>query len=200
MSTGFIASEAQLRESYDQPKETILKLKLRRLDKHARRFIALSPFLVLATRGDASPKGDAPGFVRVLDDTTLLIPDRAGNNKLDSLRNLIDDPTVGLIFFIPGFNETLRVNGRAQVTMGPGLLAPLAVDGKAPKSGVVVAVEEVYLHCGKALLRAKLWDPAARTERSAMPSMGRMVADQVAGLDAEEVETSYQDALKTRLY
>ena len=200
MTTDFVASEAQLRERYDTPKDMILKLKLARLDKHARRFISLSPFLVLATRGDASPKGDAPGFVRVVDDTTLLIPDRAGNNKLDTLRNILDDPAVGMIFLIPGFNETLRVNGRARVTMDPDLLAPLAVDGKAPKSGILVDVEEVYLHCGKALLRARLWDPAARTDRAVMPTMGRMVADQIAGLDADEIETGYQEALKTRLY
>lgn len=200
MTTDFVASEAQLRERYDTPKDMILKLKLARLDEHARRFISLSPFLVLATRGDASPKGDAPGFVRVVDDTTLLIPDRAGNNKLDTLRNILDDPAVGMIFLIPGFNETLRVNGSARVTMDPDLLAPLAVDGKAPKSGIVVDVEEVYLHCGKALIRARLWDPAARTDRAAMPTMGRMVADQIAGLDADEVETGYQEALKTRLY
>ena len=200
MTTDFVASEAQLRERYDTPKDMILKLKLARLDKHARRFISLSPFLVLATRGDASPKGDAPGFVRVVDDTTLLIPDRAGNNKLDTLRNILDDPAVGMIFLIPGFNETLRVNGHARVTMDPDLLAPLAVDGKAPKSGIVVDVEEVYLHCGTALLRAKLWDPEARTDRAAMPTMGRMVADQIAGLDADEIETGYQEALKTSLY
>lgn len=200
MTTDFVASEAQLRERYDTPKDMILKLKLARLDKHARRFISLSPFLVLATRGDASPKGDAPGFVRVVDDTTLLIPDRAGNNKLDTLRNILDDPAVGMIFLIPGFNETLRVNGRARVTMDPDLLAPLAVDGKAPKSGIVVDVEEVYLHCGKALLRARLWDPEARTDRAAMPTMGRMVADQIAGLDADEIESGYQEALKTTLY
>lgn len=200
MTTDFVASEAQLRERYDTPKDMILKLKLARLDKHARRFISLSPFLVLATRGDASPKGDAPGFVRVVDATTLLIPDRAGNNKLDTLRNILDDPAVGMIFLIPGFNETLRVNGRARVTMDPDLLAPLAVDGKAPKSGIVVDVEEVYLHCGKALLRARLWDPEARTDRAAMPTMGRMVADQIAGLDADEIESGYQEALKTTLY
>ena len=200
MTTDFVASEAQLRERYDTPKDMILKLKLARLDKHARRFISLSPFLVLATRGDASPKGDAPGFVRVVDDTTLLIPDRAGNNKLDTLRNILDDSAVGMIFLIPGFNETLRVNGHARVTMDPDLLAPLAVDGKAPKSGIVVDVEEVYLHCGKALLRARLWDPEARTDRTAMPTMGCMVADQIAGLDADEIETGYQEALKTSLY
>tara|TARA_Y100000588_G_C13997568_1_gene814190 strand:- start:38 stop:640 length:603 start_codon:yes stop_codon:yes gene_type:complete len=200
MTTDIVDSEEQLRNRYDQPKDMILKLKLKKLDPHARRFISLSPFLVLATHGDASPKGDAPGFVQVVDDTTLLIPDRAGNNKLDTLRNIIDHPAVGMIFFIPGFNETLRVNGTAQVTMDLELLERLAVNGKIPKSGVLVDIEEVYLHCGKALIRSKLWDAASQVKRNVMPTMGQMVADQVNGIDSEEVETNYQNALKTSLY
>jgi len=200
MTSDFVDSEEQLRTRYDQPKDMILKLKLKKLDPHARRFISLSPFLVLATHGDASPKGDAPGFVQVVDDTTLLIPDRAGNNKLDTLRNIIDHPAVGMIFFIPGFNETLRVNGTAQVTMDLELLERLAVNGKIPKSGVLVDIEEVYLHCGKALIRSKLWDAASQVKRNVMPTMGQMVADQVNGIDSEEVETNYQNALKTSLY
>ena len=200
MTTDFVDSEEQLRARYDQPKDLILKLKLKKLDQHARRFISLSPFLVLATHGDASPKGDAPGFVQVVDDTTLLIPDRAGNNKLETLRNIINHPAVGLVFFIPGFNETLRVSGTARVTVDLDLLKRLAVNGKVPKSGVLVEIEEVYLHCGKALIRSKLWDTASRVERNIMPTMGRMVADQVAGIDSEEVETNYQNALKSNLY
>ncbi len=200
MTTDFVDSEEQLRARYDQPKDLILKLKLTKLDQHARRFISLSPFLVLATHGDASPKGDAPGFVQVVDDTTLLIPDRAGNNKLETLRNIINHPAVGLVFFIPGFNETLRVSGTARVTVDLDLLKRLAVNGKVPKSGVLVEIEEVYLHCGKALIRSKLWDTASRVERNIMPTMGRMVADQVAGIDSEEVETNYQNALKSNLY
>tara|TARA_B100000686_G_C16583279_1_gene859312 strand:- start:332 stop:934 length:603 start_codon:yes stop_codon:yes gene_type:complete len=200
MTSDFVDSEEQLRTRYDQPKDMILKLKLKKLDQHARRFISLSPFLVLATYGDASPKGDAPGFVQVVNDTTLLIPDRAGNNKLDTLRNIIDHPAIGMIFFIPGFNETLRVNGTAEITMDLKILERLAVNGKVPKSGVLVDIEEVYLHCGKALIRSKLWDSASRVERNAMPTMGQMVADQVAGVDSKEVETNYQNALKTSLY
>ena len=200
MTTDFVDSEEQLRARYDQPKDLILKLKLTKLDQHARRFISLSSFLVLATHGDASPKGDAPGFVQVVDDTTLLIPDRAGNNKLETLRNIINHPAVGLVFFIPGFNETLRVSGTARVTVDLDLLKRLAVNGKVPKSGVLVEIEEVYLHCGKALIRSKLWDTASRVERNIMPTMGRMVADQVAGIDSEEVETNYQNALKSNLY
>ena len=200
MSTAHVESEAELRESYDEPRETILKLRLPKLDQHARRFISLSPFLVMATLGDASPKGDAPGFVQVIDDNTLLIPDRAGNNKLDTLQNILANPSIGLIFFIPGFNETLRVNGSARITMDVTLLEPLAVNGKVPKSGILIDINEAYLHCGKALIRSKLWDPASKVERDEMPTLGRMAADQVAGIDAEEAETNYPEALKNNIY
>ncbi len=200
MSTTLVESEAELRQTYEQPKETILKLKLKKLDKHGRRFISLSPFLVLATHGDASPKGDAPGFVKVVDDTTLLIPDRAGNNKLDTLKNILAHPEIGIIFFIPGFNETFRVNGTARITMDAAELEPLTVHGKTPKSGILVDIEEAYLHCGKALIRSKLWDAGSIVARDAMPTMGQMAADQVSGIDAQETEAGYQDALATRLY
>ncbi|HEY1260864.1 MAG TPA: MSMEG_1061 family FMN-dependent PPOX-type flavoprotein, partial [Stellaceae bacterium] len=130
-----IENAVRLREIYGEPHERAVKKQLSRLDKHARNFIALSPFLVIASsdpsgRCDASPKGDAPGFVRVIDDRTLLIPDRLGNNRTDTLDNLLARPGVGLIFFVPGINETLRVNGRASVTVDPELLEPLAVHGK----------------------------------------------------------------------
>ena len=200
MSTSRVETEVELRESYDQPKEMILKLKLKKLDQHARHFISLSPFLVLATHGDASPKGDAPGFVKVIDGTTLLIPDRAGNNKLDTLKNILAHPAIGMIFFVPGFNETLRVNGTAQITMDNSVLEPFAVQGKTPKSGILVAVEEAYLHCGKALIRSKLWDPASIVARDTMPTMGQIVADQIGSVDAGEMESNYQESLATRLY
>ncbi|MGH7062076.1 MAG: MSMEG_1061 family FMN-dependent PPOX-type flavoprotein, partial [Stellaceae bacterium] len=129
-----IENAGRLREIYGEPGERAVKKQLRRLDKHARNFIALSPFLVVASsdpsgRCDASPKGDAPGFVRVIDDTTLLIPDRLGNNRTDTLGNLLSRPGIGLIFFVPGINETLRVNGRTSITVDPALLDPLAVNG-----------------------------------------------------------------------
>ncbi len=200
MSTALINSEAQLRKSYKQPKEMILKAVLKEIDQHGRQFISLSPFLVLATHGDASPKGDAPGFVKVVDDKTLLIPDRAGNNKLDSLKNIIDHPKIGMIFFIPGFIETFRVNGTARITMDADLLEPLAVQGKVPNARILVSIEEAYFHCGKALIRSKLWDPEAQVARSIMPTMGQMVVDRGAGLDAGEIETDYQEALVKRLY
>ncbi|HXC90750.1 MAG TPA: MSMEG_1061 family FMN-dependent PPOX-type flavoprotein, partial [Stellaceae bacterium] len=135
-----IEDPRQLREIYGAPNERSLKKELTRFDRHCRNFIGLSPFLVIASsdpsgRCDASPKGDMPGFVRVVDDTTLLIPDRLGNNRVDTLGNLLARPGVGLIFFVPGINETLRVNGRASVTTDPALLEPLAVNGKVPRSG-----------------------------------------------------------------
>src|SRR5438105_12918292 len=136
--------------------ERTIKKQLPRLEKHSRAFIARSPFLVIASsdpsgRCDASPKGDAPGFVQVLDDETLLIPDRLGNNRVDTIGNLLERPGVGLIFFVPGLNETLRVNGRARITTDPALLEPLAANGKAPRSAILVAAEETSCHCGKAL-------------------------------------------------
>ena len=138
--------------------------------------------------------------MKVVDDKTLLIPDRAGNNKLDSLKNIIDHPKIGMIFFIPGFIETFRVNGTARITMDADLLEPLAVQGKVPNARILVSIEEAYFHCGKALIRSKLWDPEAQVARSIMPTMGQMVVDRGAGLDAGEIETDYQEALVKRLY
>ena len=150
-------------------------------------------------RADASPKGDAPGFVRVENERTLLIPDRIGNNRIDSLTNLISNPRLGLIFMIPGVAETLRVNGKAEITRDPTLLNSLAAMGKAPKTVIRVTVEEAYLHCGKSIIRAKLWDPEQRVERSTLPSLGRMIADQIEGIDADEsdayIERNYREEL-----
>jgi PPOX class probable FMN-dependent enzyme len=200
-----IGSKADLRAQYGTPSELAVKKQLAKLDAHCRNFIALSPFLVVATVGadglaDASPRGDAPGFVAVLDDTTLLIPDRPGNNRIDSLGNVMDNPGIGLIFFVPGINETLRVNGHARITTDEGLLAPLAVQGKAPRSGLIVEIKEAYLHCGKALIRSKLWDPASRIERSRFPSLGKIIADQVDGTDAAGAERLIEVAYRDRLY
>ena len=195
----------QLRESYGSPGERALKKQLSRLDKHCRDFIARSPFLVIASadpsgRCDASPKGDAPGFVQVIDDTTLLIPDRLGNNRIDTLANLLARPGIGLIFFGPGINETLRVNGRACITTDPALLEPLAVDGKVPRSAILVTAEEIYFHCGKALIRSDLWNPDKQVRRSDFPSLGRILADQIGGISVEESERYTAESYKTRLY
>jgi uncharacterized protein len=195
----------RLHEIYGAPSERAVKKQLSRLDRHCRDFIARSPFLVVATadasgRCDASPKGDMPGFVRVVDDQTLLIPDRLGNNRVDTLGNLLARPGIGLIFFVPGINETLRVNGRARVAADPDLLEPLAVNGKAPRSGILVSAEEVYFHCGKALIRSDLWNPGKRVPRSDFPSLGRILADQIGGIDVEEAERYTADGYKNRLY
>lgn len=200
-----IENPARLREIYGAPSERAVKKQLTRLDAHCRAFIARSPFLVVAStdpsgRCDASPKGDAPGFVAVLDDTTLLIPDRLGNNRVDTIGNLLACPGVGLIFFVPGVNETLRVNGHARITMDPALLEPLAVAGSAPRSGILVTAEEVYFHCGKALIRSDLWNPDKRLKRGEFPSLGRILADQIGGTTVEESERAIEEGYRTRLY
>ncbi len=199
-----IRSEDELRDLYGSPSERAVRKQMATLDQHCRTFIAHSPFLVLGTGGadgslDVSPKGDAPGFVAVLDDRTLLLPDRPGNNRLDGLRNLVQNPHVGLIFFIPGVQETLRVNGRGRITTDEALLAPLAVQGRLPRTGLIVAVEEVYLHCAKALIRSQLWDPARQVERSKLPSLGKMLADQI-GMDVAESERMTEESIRNRLY
>lgn len=194
-----------LRALYGNPGGLAARKTLDRLDKHCRTFIAHSPFLVLGTAGadrtaDVSPRGDAPGFVAVLDDRTLLLPDRPGNRRIDSLTNVVENPEVALIFFVPGVSETLRVNGRATITRDAALLAPCAVQGKVPVSGLLIHVREVFLHCAKALIRSKLWDPAAQVERKALPTLGQMLADQIAGTDAAQTDKRIDEAYKTALY
>ncbi|KUL94756.1 pyridoxamine 5'-phosphate oxidase [Bosea sp. WAO] len=178
---------------------------LDRLDHFCRDFIALSPFLVLASsdsegRADASPRGDGPGFVQVLDEKTLLIPDRRGNNRVDSFGNVLSSPGVGLVFFVPGINETLRVNGRARLTRDEALLEPTTVQEKTPKLGLLVEVDEAYFHCGKALIRSKLWAQEAQVERGSFPTLGRIVAEQTKAVDAAEADANLEEAYRTRLY
>lgn len=199
-----LESETALRDCYDQPSDLVQKKILRRLDQHARAFIALSPFAVLATHGpdgsDASPRGDAPGFVQVVDDVTLLLPDRRGNNLIDSLRNVVASPEVGLLFLVPGINETLRVNGTAKVITDPQILAPLAAQGKLPSSALEISVREVYFHCGKAMIRSDLWNADRHVPRTSFPTLGRVIADQVAGVDADAADVNLAESYKTRLY
>ncbi len=199
------ANKVELRSYYGEPAERARKKQLSRLDVHCRNFIALSPFLVMSTAAvdgspDASPKGDIPGFVVVQDDHTLLIPDRPGNNRVDSFQNLLENPHVGLLFFVPGMNETLRVNGRARLTIDPEILAPMSVNGKPPRAALVVQVEEAYLHCAKALIRSRLWGPETQIDRKSFPTMGQMMADQIGGLDPVEVQKSYEERNRNRLY
>lgn len=194
-----------LRSLYGEVSPRAAKKVLPRLDQHCRAFIAISPFLVLSSqsadgRGDVSPKGDAPGFVAVLDDETILIPDRVGNNRLDTMHNLLENSAVGLLFLVPGMNETLRINGTAELTTDTALLEPLAVRGKVPKVGILIHVREAFLHCAKALMRSNLWDPAIQIERQAFPSMGQMLADQIGGFTAQEADQVTEHKNKHELY
>lgn len=188
--TSFVTDEAALRTLHPAALSRATDKVLSALDRHCRDIIALSPFCVIATQGpggaDVSPRGDPPGFVRVLDDRTLLLPDRIGNNRLDGMANLLTNPALGMLFLVPGMNETLRINGSARITDDARLLADSAVDGRAPRVGLVVAVEEAFLHCGKALVRSRLWDASVQIERSTLPSYPAMLLDHVRGLTAEE--------------
>jgi len=178
-----IDSLDQLRALYPAPQERSLKKQLGALDAHCLRFIALSPFVVIASSGDAnaldaSPRGGAPGFVRALDAHTLLIPDAPGNNRLDTLENIVATGRVGLLFLIPGVDETLRINGRARLSTTPETLARLADERRTPRLAIEVAVEAAYLHCAKALMRSALWTASTQVERSVLPTMGEMLRDQ----------------------
>lgn len=200
-----IEDTCTLREVYGAPSERAIKKQLPALDRHCRAFIALSPFVVVASAGadgtlDASPRGDAPGFVAVLDDRTLLIPDRPGNNRVDTMSNMVENPHIGLLFLVPGMNETLRVNGSVQITTDEALLAPLAVNGKLPRAGLLVTVEEAYLQCPKALVRSDLWNPEKHVDRQALPTMSEMLADQIPGLDAEAHARALAENIRTGLY
>ena len=177
-----ITTLAALRTLYAAPKERAVKKQLTALDKHCRRFIALSPYVVLATAGadgkqDASPRGGAPGFAQVLDEHTLLLADSPGNNRLDTLENIVATGRIGLLFMVPGVDETLRVNGAAVLSRVPDDIARCTTERRAPVLVVRVTVDEAYLQCAKALMRSALWDPASRVERSVMPTAGEMLVD-----------------------
>ena len=179
-----IDSESDLRTLYATPTERVIRKQLDRLDRHCRRFIELSPFVVIASGGgdeglDASPRGGVPGFVAVVDAHTLLIPDAPGNNRLDTLANVARTGQVGLLFMVPGLDETLRVNGRARISDDGSLTARFATERRTPKCVIEVAVTQAYLHCAKAFMRSRLWSAAAQVERSALPTIGRMINDQL---------------------
>ena len=187
MTSHTIRTLDALRTLYAEPRERAVKKQLSVLDAHARRFIELSPFVVLASSAaggaiDASPRGGAPGFVRTPDAHTLLLPDAPGNNRLDSFSNIVETARVGLLFLIPGFDETLRVNGSAVLSTDAAEIARCTDDKRAPKLVIRVAVQEVYLHCAKAFMRSKLWSAESHVPRGAMPTLGRMIADQT-GID-----------------
>ena len=194
-----------LQKLYGTPSGAAVEKEIDYLHPHYQRLIAASPFFVFATGGpagmDASPRGDAPGFVVVADEKTLLIPDRRGNNRTDSLRNIIANPQVALLFLIPGVGETLRVNGRAEIHADPALLKRFEVEGKQPRSVIVVRVETVFFQCARAIFRSKLWDPARQIERTSLPSLGTIVSDIThARFDGKEYDKGLYERLKSALY
>ena len=201
-----LTSVEELRTHFGAVHELAVKKEMRSLDKHARHFISLSPFLCMATfakdgMADNTPRGDAPGFVFVQDDEHLIIPERPGNNRLDALSNLIENPAIGLIFLLPGIRETLRVNGTATVIVDDPRLEKLAMKDRVPAAGILVKTEEVYFHCGKALLRSHLWDPAKQIDHTVFPTLGQILADQIpTDQSGDEIDVSLEQSYKANLY
>ena len=181
-----LTSTEQLEALYsDAPYGPALFKETDRITAQYRKLIEAAPFVVLATSGpdglDCSPRGDPPGFVRVVDETTLIVPDRRGNNRIDSLRNLVRDPRISLLFLIPGVGETMRINGRAKISTDPKLTESFVVNGKVPKCVLVVTVEKAYFQCTKAIIRSKLWDPASIVDRKTLPTPGSILAEITEG-------------------
>ena len=205
-----ITDESALRAMFPPTHEVAVQKCLDHLERHSLDFITRAPFLCIGTQStlgtaDVSPRGDPSGFVKVLDDKTLLIPDRPGNNRLDTLSNITTNPNVGLLFVIPGFDETLRINGTAQISFDPDLLALVQVQDRTPTVAIIVTIKEVFLHCAKAFRRSNLWDPAALQDRSAMPGLLHMIKDQTTGTptsaeEAEQLNDVLEEAYRTSMY
>lgn len=178
------AARALVEATYPKPSAVVIAKDIGHIDAHLKRFIETAPFYCMATADaegnqDVTPRGDPPGTFKVLGPKTLALPDRPGNNRLDALRNLVENPHIGLLFMIPGVEETVRINGTARLSVDPELLTSMAVEGNLPRSAIVVEVSEAFLHCAKAFKRAKLWDPTAQVPRASLPSLGTMLADHV---------------------
>ncbi|MBM3221051.1 MAG: pyridoxamine 5'-phosphate oxidase family protein [Candidatus Rokubacteria bacterium] len=202
-----ITTLEELRALMGEPSEMARKKQIDRLDVHCREYIAHAPFVLVGTadaagRCDVSPKGDAPGFVRVLDDRHLVIPDRPGNKRLDSIRNILENPHIGLIFLVPRYEETLRINGRATITRDPELLASMPVGGKVPKLAIGVEVEEVFMHCAKAFRRSSLWQPEQWPDISDMKPAACMLFDHAKpeGMTVEDIAKRLDLGYRTTLY
>lgn len=202
-----IESIDELRALVPPPAEMVCRKVIDHLDVHCRELIAHAPFLALATSSaagecDVSPRGDAPGFVLVLDERRLVIPDRPGNRRLDNIQNILENPHVGLLFIIPGLEETLRVNGRAWITRDEGILARMSVGEKRPLLGIGVEVEQCYIHCAKAFKRSGLWEPSRWPDRSDLPSIAQVLVDHLntPGLTAEAIDKGLQESYRDRLY
>jgi hypothetical protein len=200
-----ITTVEQLEALYGEPFGPSLAKEIDRIAPVYRKLIEAAPFVAVATGGpdglDCSPKGDAPGFVRVLDDKTLALPDRPGNNRIDGFRNLLKDPRIALLFLIPGVGETLRVNGRASITVEPELMQSFAVNGKLPRSVLLVHVDTVFFHCSKALVRSKLWEEATKIERKSLPSTGAILAEVSGGkLGGADYDRAAPERIQMMLY
>jgi uncharacterized protein len=200
-----VTSIEALERIYGQPYGPSLAKETDRVTTHYRAFIEAAPFFALATSGpdglDCSPRGDAPGFVRVHDEKTLLVPDRLGNNRADSLRNILQDPRVALLFLIPGCGETIRVNGRAAISTDPALTQSFIVNGKTPRAVLIVTVDRIYYQCAKAIVRSRLWDASRQVERKSLPSSGMILAELTDGkLGGEAHDRAAPERLKATLY
>lgn len=199
-----ITTLEQLRELIPEPAERALKKEQGRLDDHCREFIALSPFVILSSSsatgaGDVSPKGGPPGFVTVLDDHRLVIPDATGNRRVDSLQNILENPRVGLLFLIPGMGETLRVNGLAELSRDPALLEDAQTGGRPAALAIVVTAEQVFLHCAKCIIRSGLWKPETWSDRDELPSAAEILNDHIGIGDVAASAAALSESYKTRL-
>jgi hypothetical protein len=204
-SAHLVTTMSELEALYDKPYGASLVKEIDHISPHYRALIEAAPFVVLATHGpeglDCSPRGDPPGFVRVVDENTLLIPDRRGNNRIDSMRNLVRDPRIALLFLIPGVGETMRVVGRAAISTDPALCAGFVLHGKTPRCVLVVTVERAYYQCTKAIIRSKLWDPATQVERASLPTPGKILAEISGGkMGGEEHDRTAPERVKATIY
>lgn len=202
-----VSSEEELRSILGYPSEVASRKSISHLDQHCRDFISKAPFLLLATAHasgacDVSPRGDSPGFVVVLDDGCLIIPERPGNRRVDSMRNIFSNPQVGLIFIIPGLEETLRINGRASVVRDQELMLRMEANGRTPLLGIGVEVEECFIHCAKAFKRSQLWNKDSWPQKEDLPSTAQILADHVKlpGISAKEISESLHESYTKRLY
>jgi len=200
-----VTSMEQLQSLYGERMPASVIKEIDHINAHYRALIEAAPFVAIATCGpeglDCSPKGDPAGFIRILDDKTLAIPDRPGNNRIDGFRNIVRDPRIALLFLIPGVGETLRVNGRAAISVDPDLMASFAINGKLPRCVLIVHVESAYFHCSKAIVRSKLWDEATKIDRKSLPSTGSIVAELSKGkLGGEAYDREMPERIKAQLY
>lgn len=204
--TAPLDDESALRRVYAEPAKAVRDKSFAHLDKHSRHFIALSPFFCIGSSspdgmGDVSPRGGEPGFVHAIDDTHIAFPDRPGNNRLDTLVNIVHQPAVGLLFFLPGVNDMLRLNGVASVSNDPALLERFRHDGKLPRSVIVVETREVYFHCSKALLRSELWNPDRCLPKGTFPTLGQIARDQFKlPVAAEVIDLALSQDARDNLY